>query len=305
MTEESRYGPAVRERTKLLAALLRTPDEKLLTYIQANDLAEHINQSQVRQVRDVMDALGIGLNRPPSDPFWHQLDAVWSLLFGPPGAAQAATSGAHAAAPQPVAAPPAVPPQPVAAPPPIVPPEAAPAPPQPAGSPQPAEPTNEEALMPTSENAVTAVRKRDFRHQVMEDKPPQREPSAPAAPAAPDAWKPPAALIRSPTPGQLQTEARVESNDLKASLEAVRGALGWPLERIAQLCAALANQRAQGEPHIDEICRSFNLPDETILNNVMRLWQRRLDEDQELAREHARLVLKFRQDKDYWTLEPD
>ena len=276
MTEESRLGPAVRERTKLLAALLRTPDDKFLTYLQANGLPEGIDQNQLRHVRDVMDALGKGLRSAASDPFWRQLDALWSLLLGPPGAAAGPALGAAAIAPPP----------PIAAPLVVAPPPAA------AFAP-PAEPALDEPHTPLPDDAVTAIRRRDFRHKVMRDKPPQRAPSGQAT--APDEWKPHAPQVRSPELGQLETAGVIGNETLEAGLDALRGALTWPLERIAQLCADLANQRAQGQPTIDEICRRFDLPTELILNNVMRLWQNRLDEDQELAREHARLVLQFRQ----------
>ena len=80
MAEESRLGPAVRERTKLLASLLRTPDDKLLTFIQSNGISEDVDVGGVRQVRDIMDALGKGLSSESDDPFWTRLDAASAAL---------------------------------------------------------------------------------------------------------------------------------------------------------------------------------------------------------------------------------
>lgn len=78
----SRLGPLVRERTKLLAALMRTPDDGLLTFAQAHNLSEEIEIEHLVRVRDLLDVLAAGLHQDPNDPFWDRLDAALAQLQG-------------------------------------------------------------------------------------------------------------------------------------------------------------------------------------------------------------------------------
>ncbi len=262
MTEESRFGPTVRERTKLLAALLRTPNDKLLTYAQAHTLAEDLDVVQLRKVRDLMDELGKGIKTTEADPFWRQLDALWSLLYGSPNAASPA--------------------------PPVAPAPAAPAISQPTAPVQsPTEATPAEA---------DARAKVDFRQAVMQQAPPQRAPSATAA-MRPEDCRPQVPNGHVATSGQSEMASSGDAAAINADLRAVSLALSWPLERVAQLYLAVSDQREQGEPPIDELCQRFDLPSELILDNVIRLWQARLDKSERLAREHAELVLELRKNK--------
>ncbi len=79
---ESRFGSAVRERTKLLAALLRTPNDGLLSFAQANELSERLSVQELERARALLDALGEGLRAEPDDPFWRRLEAALAILVG-------------------------------------------------------------------------------------------------------------------------------------------------------------------------------------------------------------------------------
>jgi hypothetical protein len=76
----SRYGTATRERTKLLAALLQTPDEELSTLALAHELK--LDLTRLRMLRDILDALGEGLADAGSENYAEKVDRAWSLLCG-------------------------------------------------------------------------------------------------------------------------------------------------------------------------------------------------------------------------------
>jgi len=310
VVKESRYGPTVRERTKLLAALLRTPDESLSTFAVANAIADGTADFQLRQLRDVLDALGRGLATSPDTPFWRQLNDVWALLHGKPLAAARAArpegaSPAHEAdedmspwaraSEENAATPPPAPGQPKAAP----------------QSPwHSAARSADAAAPPGTPSAIAAdttpfpkaeraaAPQEDFRHEVMAATGPDSSDAPTLANDELDIdWKVHNPDLRYPAPDQNQTDAmvRVGLSGVWDVLDAAQDTLNWPLERVARLSAAVAAQHEHGEPSTDEICRRFKLANGDIVSATLRLWSLRFDDDEQLAREHARLVSQNRQ----------
>jgi hypothetical protein len=261
MTKESRYGPAVRERTKLLAALMRTPDDGLLTFAQANELSEALDLRDLERARDLLDAVGRGLRADAGDAFWQRLEAALAILEGE----------------EPVTA--AVPPPPpaAAAPPAAVPSAAVPS----AAVPSAAVPS---AAVPSA--ASPAAARPDFRHDVMDKAPPPRSKSA----GAPQPWRPHDPKVRRPEPGQEATAVLETGEEGTLRILAATTAGTWPLKRVVRLEAAYAAYLDRGDPSMEDICQFFELPNERAVKVALRTWQRRLEEDEELADEHASLL---------------
>lgn len=253
MADESRNGSTVRERTKLLAALMRTPDDRLLDLAEAAELPVDIDPSRMRCVRDILDELAKGLARPGPDPFWARLEGALSQLRGGvQPAAGVPPARLHAAAPPPRRA-------------------------------------QRRSVVP--EPPVNP----DFRHDLMYRARPEGEAARPAEPP-PKGWKPDVPGVREPEPGQNDTVTVVLGGDHLARMRAAKAVLTWPLERIAELGAAVASQRERGKPSFKEICRRFQLANEGLVQFTLDTWQRRFEDDAELAREYTRLVSHFRRD---------
>ena len=249
MKKESRLGPLVRERTKLLAALMRTPDDGLLSFAQANNLSQHVELAQLIRIRDLLDTLGEGLHAEPDAAFWRGLDAALAQLEGSP------SSGRAAPAPAPV-------------PPPRV-------------------------AMPSTPGPPATT---DFRHNVMDNKPPLRRAGPPGSRGR--NWRPQSGNVRPPAPDQEQTEMVEIGLAGTFKLPASTPTHDWPLKRVVRLEAAYRAYSNNGDPSLEEICAFFGLPDERAIRIALAVWRHRIEEDEELAAEHDELLDTLNQDED-------
>ncbi len=269
---EDRQGPLIRSLAQTLMTLLRTADDGLEMFREMR-VGEHtpLTLERLRRLRDLLDAMAYGLKHDDDEIFWQRLEQAWSLIYS--AAAGAMLPGTAPAVPsQPTAQPPVASPPQVAPPPIVVPPVEVTAPPV-------APP-----VVPEYPN------ERDFRQALAG---PGKAATAPQ-PTSDDhrpfieRMAPGGATPKAPQPDQQHTMPRTLTQGRMAA-EAVNEALAWPLERYAELSAELARQPEA----VMQVAERFGLADRFSLDFVVKKWQQRLADDEQLRQQHAELVAGY------------